>query len=154
MTVKPKLDKKALKEAVRLAQLALNAAETAERYPSQRRKCKYCGTNFNTPPTYNGSQMRFCTAAHRKAFDKEGEKPIEVILRRQEKHMRKICREEIRMMAAVEESQAINVLTKRLREIAREEIERAFERQREARRRPDYKATQEELEEAERIINW
>ena len=94
MTVKPKLDKKALKEAVRLAQLALSAAETAERFPSQRRKCKYCGTQFNTPATYNGQQMRFCTAAHRKAFDKEGEKPIDVILRKQENRMRKIAREE------------------------------------------------------------
>ena len=94
MTVKPKLDKKALKEAVRLAQLALSAAETAERFPSQRRKCKYCGTQFNTPATYNGQQMRFCTAAHRKAFDKEGEKPIDVILRKQENRMRKIARDE------------------------------------------------------------
>jgi hypothetical protein len=127
------------------------------KFPSLTKKCKYCHVMFKTPPTYNGQQQEFCIPAHRKAFHKEGRKPILAILKRQEKHMRQLAREEIRMTAAftaVEESQAINVLTERLREIAREEIERAFERQREARRRPDYKATQEELEEAERIINW
>ena len=65
------------------------------RFPSVRRKCKYCGCQFNTKATYNGSQMKFCSARHRKAFDKEGEKPIDVILRRQEQRMRRIAREEI-----------------------------------------------------------
>lgn len=72
------------------------------RYPSVRRKCRYCGCNFNTPATYNGQQMKFCNAAHRKAFDKEGEKPIDVILRKQEKRMREIAREEIRAANTIE----------------------------------------------------
>jgi hypothetical protein len=70
------------------------------RYPSVRRKCRYCGTQFNTPATYNGQQMKFCKPAHRKAFDKEGEKPIDVILKRQEKRMREIAREEIQAAIA------------------------------------------------------
>lgn len=78
------------------------------RFPSVRRKCKYCGCQFNTKATYNGSQMKFCSARHRKAFDKEGEKPIDVILRRQEQRMRKIAREEI--------SAALDSALSRLRE--------------------------------------
>ena len=70
---------------------AKEAPET--RYPSKRVKCPYCKCAFNTPPTYNGSTQKFCKPAHRKAFDKEGEKPIDVILRKQERRMREIARE-------------------------------------------------------------
>jgi hypothetical protein len=86
--------KKALQEELRRVQNALKKVNAVPRYPSVRRKCKYCGTNFNTPATYNGSQMKFCKPAHRKAFDKEGEKPIDVILRKQERRMRQLAREE------------------------------------------------------------
>jgi hypothetical protein len=65
------------------------------RFPSKRVKCRYCKCAFNTPPTYNGSRMKFCCEKHQKAFDKEGEKPIDVILRKQERRMREIAREEI-----------------------------------------------------------
>ena len=87
--------KKALREELKRVQAALKAAEQPAKYPSVRRTCKYCKCNFNTPPTYNGSQMQFCKPAHRKSFDKEGEKPIDVILRKQERRMRAIAREEV-----------------------------------------------------------
>ena len=66
------------------------------KFPPVRKKCKYCHVMFMTPPTYNGQQQEFCIPAHRKAFHKEGRKPILAILKRQEKHMRKIAREEAR----------------------------------------------------------
>jgi hypothetical protein len=64
------------------------------KFPPVTKKCKYCHVTFKTPPTYNGQQQEFCIPAHRKAFHKEGRKPILAILKRQEKHMRKIAREE------------------------------------------------------------
>jgi hypothetical protein len=51
---------------------------------------------FKTPATYNGSNQDFCIPAHRKAFHSEGRKPIAAILKRQEKHMRQVAREEFR----------------------------------------------------------
>jgi len=75
------------------------------KFPSLTKRCKYCHVTFKTPATYNGQQQDFCIPAHRKAFHKEGRKPILAILKRQEKHMRQIARE-----------------------IAREEIEQAFKR--------------------------
>jgi hypothetical protein len=65
------------------------------KFPPVTKKCKYCHVTFKTPPTYNGQQQEFCIPAHRKAFHKEGRKPIFAILKRQEKHMRQIAREEI-----------------------------------------------------------
>lgn len=64
------------------------------RFPSQKRRCKYCHVTFDTPPTYNGQHQDFCIPAHRKAFHNEGRKPIAAILKRQEKHMRQIARQE------------------------------------------------------------
>ncbi len=84
---------------------AKEAPET--RFPSKRVKCRYCKCEFNTPATYNGSQQKFCKAAHRKAFDKEGEKPIDVILRKQERRMREIAREEIAANARTVPSPAV-----------------------------------------------
>jgi lysyl-tRNA synthetase class II len=52
--------------------------------------------------------MKFCKAAHRKAFDKEGEKPIDVILRKQERRMRQIAREEV--TAALDRFATISLL--------------------------------------------
>jgi len=71
---------------------------------------------FKTKPTYNGSKMKFCSERHRKAFDKEGEKPIDVILRKQERRMHGIAREEIARDLFGQEN--------RMREIAREEFAR------------------------------
>ena len=85
---------------------AKEAPET--RYPSKRVKCPYCKCAFNTPPTYNGSTQKFCKPAHRKAFDKEGEKPIDVILRKQERRMREIAREEIAASARTVPSPAVH----------------------------------------------
>ena len=64
------------------------------KFPSIKKKCRYCHCMFSTPPTYNGQNQEFCIEAHRKAFHKEGQKPIAAILKRQEKHMRQIAREE------------------------------------------------------------
>jgi hypothetical protein len=66
------------------------------KFPSLKKRCKYCHVTFDTPPTYNGQHQDFCIEAHRKAFHKEGRKPIAAILKRQEKRMREIVREEIR----------------------------------------------------------
>ena len=65
------------------------------RYPALTKRCKYCHLTFKTKPTYNGQKQEFCIPAHRKAFHDEGRKPIGAILKRQEKHMRQIAREEI-----------------------------------------------------------
>jgi hypothetical protein len=65
------------------------------KFPSIKKKCRYCHCMFSTPPTYNGQNQEFCIEAHRKAFHKEGQKPIAAILKRQEKRMREIVREEI-----------------------------------------------------------
>ena len=70
------------------------------KYASQKRKCRYCQVQFNTKPTYNGSKQEFCTPQHRWAYQKEGRKPIAAILKRQEKHMRQIAREEAQQEVA------------------------------------------------------
>lgn len=70
-------------------------APSKPKFPSVKKRCKYCHVTFDTPPTYNGQQQEFCIEAHRKAFHKEGRKPIAAILKRQEKHMREIVREEL-----------------------------------------------------------
>lgn len=68
------------------------------KYPSESRKCKYCGLVFVTKSTYNGSQQKFCKPAHRKAYFDEGKQPMDIILARhdkkQEKRLRQIIREE------------------------------------------------------------
>lgn len=63
-----------------------------EKYPPKKVQCRYCHVTFTTKPTYNGSQQGFCIPGHRKAFQREGRKPIATILKRQEKHMREIAR--------------------------------------------------------------
>jgi hypothetical protein len=88
-----KQSKRAIQQEIKRLQVELKLAGKPK-YPSERRKCKYCGCQFNTKPTYNGSKMKFCGTPHQKAFDKEGEKPIDVILRKQERRMREIAREE------------------------------------------------------------
>lgn len=113
--------KKALQEELKRVQAALKKVDTTPRYPSVRRKCKYCKLEFNTPATYNGQQMKFCKPAHRKAFDKEGEKPIDVILRKQEKRMREIVREEIRAANTIQVCrELIENLEMRVIELSRE----------------------------------
>ena len=105
-TEAPKPNKKALRAAVKAAQAALTAAEHSEKYPSQTKVCRYCKITFKTKATYNGQHQEFCVPAHRKAFNKEGQKPIGAILKRQEKHMRQIAREEIKqsgVLATMEE---------------------------------------------------
>ena len=79
------------------------------KFPPLKKRCKYCHVTFSTPPTYNGQQQDFCVEAHRKAFHKEGRKPIAAILKRQEKHMRKIVREELN---SVDWFQFVQALTK------------------------------------------
>jgi hypothetical protein len=64
------------------------------KYTSESRKCKYCHLAFMTKPTYAGSKQKFCKPAHRKAFFDEGKQPIDVIMKRQEKRMRAIAKEE------------------------------------------------------------
>jgi len=90
--------KKALRQELKRVQAALKSVDP--KFPSVRRTCKYCGCNFNTAATYNGSKQKFCKPAHRKAYDREGEKPIDIILRKQEKRMRQIAREEIEIAVA------------------------------------------------------
>ena len=91
----PKPTKKALQQRIKEAQKALKAAEESELYPSLRKKCKYCHLVFTTAATRNGQKQEFCKPAHRWAFAREGKKPIDVILKRQEKRLRQIAREEI-----------------------------------------------------------
>ena len=86
--------KKALKEQLRKTQAALKAIDQPAKYPSLTKQCRYCKLTFKTPATFNGRNQEFCIPAHRKAFHKEGRKPIAAILKRQEKHMRQIAREE------------------------------------------------------------
>lgn len=63
-------------------------------FPPKKVKCKYCNCIFMTKGTYNGSKQKFCKPSHRKAYHDEGSKPIDVILKRQEKRLREIAREE------------------------------------------------------------
>lgn len=91
----PKPTKKALQQRIKEAQKALKAAEESELYPALRKKCKYCHLVFTTAATRNGQKQEFCKPTHRWAFAREGKKPIDVILKRQEKRMRQIAREEI-----------------------------------------------------------
>ena len=91
----PKPTKKALQQRIKEAQKALKAAEESELYPALRKKCKYCHLVFTTAATRNGQKQEFCKPTHRWAFAREGKKPIDVILKRQEKRLRQIAREEI-----------------------------------------------------------
>jgi len=68
-------------------------------FPSVQRRCKYCDLMFQTKPTWNGSNMKFCCSQHRTAFSREGKKPIHMILKKQEKRMRQVAREEIEAIA-------------------------------------------------------
>lgn len=71
------------------------AAATQPKFPALRKKCKYCRCEFTTPATANGQKMDFCKPAHRWAFAREGKKPIDFILKKQDKRMREIAREEV-----------------------------------------------------------
>ena len=92
------------------------AAETANtpKYKSESRRCKYCHLAFMTKPTYQGSKQKFCKTAHRKAFFDEGKQPIDVIMKRHEKRVRVIVREEWEKL--------IEWAPEQMRRIAREEI--------------------------------
>jgi len=106
------------------------------RFPSIQKRCKYCHLNFDTKPTYNGSQMEFCCKEHRWSFRKEGKKPIEFILRKQEKRMRQFAREEAEQIFQqklrglneqigawqVQLVRQLDQYQKRMREIAQEEV--------------------------------
>lgn len=68
--------------------------DTAPKFPALRKKCKYCKLEFTTPATANGQKMEFCKPTHRWAYAREGSKPIDAIMRKYEKRMREIAREE------------------------------------------------------------
>jgi hypothetical protein len=69
-------------------------------YQSLRKKCKYCRLEFATPATATGQRMEFCRPSHRWAYAREGKKPIDYIMKKYEKRMREIAREEISAVAA------------------------------------------------------
>ena len=65
--------------------------------PYRPRKCRFCKLLFKPAGKDRGNAQKqeFCTAAHRKEFWKHGAVPVQKLLLRQEKRMREIAREEI-----------------------------------------------------------
>jgi hypothetical protein len=91
------------------------------KYPALRKKCKYCKLEFTTPATANGQKMEFCKSSHRWAFAREGKKPIDWILKKYEKRMREIAREEVRTALAAQRT----MMAEQLRDLLRTEPNRA-----------------------------
>lgn len=85
-------------------------ARKTARDPYRMRKCKHCKLPFKptTKNAKNADEQQFCTPAHRKEFWKYGSLPVEKLFGKFEKRVREIAREE--MEAAL------------VREIAQEEI--------------------------------
>lgn len=70
------------------------------------RRCKYCRAIF-TPRRTQDKAAKFCTAAHRKAFWKNGALPFDKLMVRIEKKTREIVREEFAaLVRSQEESRA------------------------------------------------
>src|ERR1035441_5292619 len=79
--------------------------------PYRPRKCRFCKLLFKPAGKDRGNAQKqeFCTAAHRKEFWKHGAVPVQKLLLRQEKRMREIAREEIE---AAEESRRLSAIVR------------------------------------------
>jgi|ERR1035441_613512 hypothetical protein len=65
--------------------------------PYKPRPCRFCKLEFKptTKNPKNADEQEFCCAAHRKEFWKHGKLPYQKLQLRMEKRMRQIAREEI-----------------------------------------------------------
>jgi hypothetical protein len=70
--------------------------------PYKPRPCRFCKLEFKptTKNPKNADEQEFCCAAHRKEFWKHGKLPFQKLQLRMEKRMRQIAREEIEIAAS------------------------------------------------------